>query len=68
MSPRARILTLVWLVAAAAAAVVIGATLLQSQSSSASADAELPEGNPPLVLDLGPVSYTHLTLPTILRV
>jgi tetratricopeptide (TPR) repeat protein len=32
---------------------VIGATLLQSQSSSASEDADLPHGNPPLVLDLG---------------
>ena len=53
MSPRVRILTLVWLTAAAAAAVVIGATLLQSQDSSASADADLPEGNPPLLLDLG---------------
>jgi tetratricopeptide (TPR) repeat protein len=53
VSPRVRILTLVWLTAAAAAAVVIGATLLQSQSSSASSDAELPEGNPPLLLDLG---------------
>lgn len=52
VSPRVRILTLVWLAAAAAAAVVIGATLLQSQRSSAS-DADLPEGNPPLVLDLG---------------
>jgi tetratricopeptide (TPR) repeat protein len=53
VSPRVRILTLVWLAAAAAAAVVIGATLLQSQDSSASDAAELPQGNPPLVLDLG---------------
>lgn len=53
MSPRVRILTLVWLTAAAAAAVVIGATVLQSQSSDASDAADLPEGNPPLVLDLG---------------
>ena len=53
MSPRVRILTLVWLAAAAAAAVVIGATLLQSQSSTASDAADLPKGNPPLVLDLG---------------
>ena len=53
MSPRLRILTLVWLTAAAAAAVVIGATLLQSESSNASDASDLPEGNPPLVLDLG---------------
>jgi hypothetical protein len=50
VSPRLRILTLVWVAAAAAAAVVIGATVLQSQKSSAS---DLPEGNPPLVLDFG---------------
>ena len=50
VSPRLRILTLVWLAAAAAAAVVVGATLLQSPSSAAT---ELPEGDPPLVLDLG---------------
>ncbi|HEV8249569.1 MAG TPA: hypothetical protein VGQ15_06315 [Gaiellaceae bacterium] len=50
MSPRVRILTLVWVAAAAAAAVVIGATLLQSHDSSAS---DVPEGNPPLLLDLG---------------
>jgi len=53
VSPRVRILTLVWLAAAAAAAVVIGATLLQSRSSNASDAADLPKGNPPLVLDLG---------------
>jgi len=50
VSPRVRILALVWLAAAAAAAVVIGATLLQSQSSAAT---ELPKGDPPLLLDLG---------------
>jgi tetratricopeptide (TPR) repeat protein len=50
VSPRVRILTLAWLAASAAAAVVIGATLLQSQSSAAT---ELPEGDPPLLLDLG---------------
>ena len=50
MSPRVRILGLVWLAAAAAVAVVIGATLLQSQSSAAT---DLPEGDPPLLLDLG---------------
>jgi tetratricopeptide (TPR) repeat protein len=50
VSPRVRILTLVWVAAAAAAAVVIGATLLQSHDSSAS---DVPEGNPPLLLDLG---------------
>jgi tetratricopeptide (TPR) repeat protein len=50
VSPRVRILTLVWVAAAAAVAVVIGATLLQSQDSSAS---DVPEGNPPLLLDLG---------------
>jgi len=41
---------LVSVAAAAAAAVVIGATVLQSQKSSAS---DLPEGNPPLLLDFG---------------
>jgi tetratricopeptide (TPR) repeat protein len=50
VSPRLRILTLVWLAAAAAAAVVVGATLLQSPSSAAT---ELPKGDPPLLLDLG---------------
>jgi tetratricopeptide (TPR) repeat protein len=50
VSPRLRILTLVWLAAAAAAAVVVGATLLQSQSSAAT---DLPKGDPPLLLDLG---------------
>ena len=50
MSPRARILTLVGAAAAAAAAVAVGAALLQSEDAATPA---LPEGDPPLVLDLG---------------
>ena len=50
MSPRARILTLVSVASAAAAAVAVGATLLQSDDP---AGTPLPEGDPPLVLDLG---------------
>lgn len=52
MSPRVRILALVSVVAAAAVAVVVGATLLQSDEPATTAR-ERPEGDPPLVLDLG---------------
>ena len=50
VTPRVRILALVSLAAAAAAAVAVGATLLQTRGSAA---ADRPEGDPPLVLDLG---------------
>ena len=50
MSPRVRILTLVSVAAAAAVAVAVGATLLQSGDP---AGPPLPEGDPPLLLDLG---------------
>ena len=53
MSPRVRILTLVSVAAALAVAVVVGATLLQSDSPASDAAPPLPEGDPPLVLDLG---------------
>jgi tetratricopeptide (TPR) repeat protein len=53
VSPRLRILTLVSVAAALAVAVVVGATLLQSDGSTSDAAPPLPEGDPPLVLDLG---------------
>lgn len=50
VSPRVRILTLVSLASAAAVAVAVGATLLQSRDPTGP---PLPEGDPPLLLDLG---------------
>jgi tetratricopeptide (TPR) repeat protein len=50
VSPRVRILALVSVAAAVAAAVAVGATLLQSRGSTGEA---APQGDPPLVLDLG---------------
>ena len=50
VSPRARILALVSLASAAAVAVALGVTLLQSDDP---AGEPLPEGDPPIVLDLG---------------
>lgn len=52
MSPRVRILALVSVTAAVAVAVVVGATLLQSDEPRSAAPAR-PQGDPPLVLDLG---------------
>lgn len=51
MSPRTRILVLVSIASALAAAVAVGATLLQSEDVPD--EAALPEGDPPLLLDLG---------------
>jgi tetratricopeptide (TPR) repeat protein len=52
VSPRVRILALVSVTAAVAVAVVVGATLLQSDEPRSAAPAR-PQGDPPLVLDLG---------------
>lgn len=52
MSPRLRILTLVSVAAAVAVAVVVGATLLQADEPRSAAPPR-PQGDPPLVLDLG---------------
>lgn len=53
MSPRSRILVLVSATVALAVAVVVGATLLQSGGTAPGAAPPLPDGDPPLVLDLG---------------
>jgi tetratricopeptide (TPR) repeat protein len=52
VSPRVRILALVSVTAAVAVAVVVGATLLQSDEPRSAAPTR-PQGDPPLVLDLG---------------
>jgi len=54
VTPRTRIVVLVVALAAAAAAVVVGAVLLQSDGAeTAGATQAPPEGDPPLLLDLG---------------